>query len=233
VLLVTPPTSTVLVLSSQPLVAALLGMLLDLLGYRPVFAADGERPEDALQRQHPLFAVLIDGETEAAVSDAFFARAAQGRLGLAFFGVRGRTPALARLARDRGVPWFEVPLELQELSRAVEMAAASDWWRRRGERRASPGAAHADDGGLVFVDPVGRRWCVYDRRRGVDRRGSGEAEVQRVFVNDAGEEWTYRMAAQDVAGSGASGDGDDPPRLPSPAELQRQLELAVRVERGD
>jgi hypothetical protein len=226
--LVTPPTSTVLVLSAQPLVAALLGMLLDLLGYRPVFAADGERPEEALQRQHPLFGVLVDGDTEAAASDAFFARAAQGRVGLAFFGVRGRTPALAPLAHERGVPWFEVPLDLQELARAVEKAAASDWWRRRPERRAATCAGHAD-GGLVFVDPTGHRWCVYDRRRGVDRRSVGDAEVQRVFVNDAGEEWTYAM-------KGASGDvgaDDDPSRVPSPAELQRQLAHAVRVERGD
>jgi hypothetical protein len=226
--LVTPPTSTVLVLSSQPLVAALLGMLLDLLGYRPVFAADGERPEDALQRQHPLFGVLVDGDTEAAASDAFFARAAQGRVGLAFFGVRGRTPAHAPLARERGVPSFELPLDLQELSRAVEMAAASDWWRRRSERRATPHLEHAD-GGLVFVDPAGHRWSVYDRRRGVDRRAAGDSEVQRVFVNDAGEEWTYAMngASVDV------GTGADEPRVPSPAELQRQLEGAVRVERGD
>jgi hypothetical protein len=226
---VTPPTSTVLVLSSQPLVVALLGMLLDLLGYRAIFAATGELPEDALQRDQALAAVLVDGDVS--LSDAFFARAAQRRLGVALFGVHGRLPGnsrLARLAADRGIPSFEIPLDLQELSRAVERAAASDWWRRRPERRAAQKGESEREERLVFVDPVGRRWSVYDRRRGVDRRGAGDSEVQRVFVNDAGEEWAYELA-----GSRATDErSPDSLGVPSPAELQRQLDLAVRLEQG-
>jgi hypothetical protein len=228
--LVTPPTSTVLVLSPQPLVAALLGMLLDLLGYRAVFAAPEEQPEDALGRDNLLVAVLVDGDV--ALSDAFFARAAQRRLGVALFGVHGRPPGharLARLAADRGIPSFELPLDLQELSHAVERAAASDWWRRRPERRAAPREESDEQERLVFVDPVGRRWSVYDRRSGVDRRGAGDGEVQRVFVNDEGEEWAFQLE-----GSRAVDERPvDTLRVPSPAELQRQLDLAVRVERGD
>ena len=225
--LVTPATPTVLVLSMQPLVAALLGMLLDLLGYRPVFAGEGERLEDVLLRHPSLFVALLDGDTEEAVSDAFFARAAQAKLGLAVFGVQGRAPRLARGARDRGVPWFEVPIGLQDLSRAVELAAASDWWRRRSERRAA--GSEGGDGRLVFVDPHGRRWSVYDRRSGVDRRGAGEAEVQRVFVDESGGEWACELTPGDRAGD----EGPSAARVPSPAELQRQLERAVRVGRAD
>lgn len=222
----TPATSTVLVLSEQPLVAALLGMLLELLGYRPAFAEAGERPEDALRRARPLFVVLLDQEMDAAVSDVFFARA-RSKIGLAVFGVRDRADRLAQLARERGVPWFEVPLGLEELSRAVKLAAASDWWRRRPERRATDGRGArtevGSDGRLAFIDLGGRRWSVFDRRRSVDRRGAGTPMLYRVFVNEAGEEWACPL------GPPARGHENDGAGTPSPEELQRQLDRAVRV----
>jgi CheY-like chemotaxis protein len=228
---VTPATSTVLVLSEQPVVAALLGMLLDLIGYRPAFADDGERPEEALRRVRPVFVVLLDQEMEAAASDVFFARAAQHKVGLAVFGPRARSDRLAELAHERGVPWFEVPLDLESLVRAVEMAAASDWWRRRPDRRSGAPAEGTEarterdaDGRLVFVDPEGRRWSVYDRRRTVDRRGAGRPILHRFFVNEAGEEWAVPLAAARGGAGASAGEG-----APSPEELQRQLERASRV----
>ena len=214
--------------------AALLGMLLDLIGYRAAFAEDGERPEEALRRVRPVFVVLLDQEMEAAASDVFFARAAQHKVGLAVFGPRARSDRLAELARERGVPWFEVPLDLQSLARAVEMAAASTWWRRRPDRRAEtpadasvgtePRTERDTDGRLIFVDPEGRRWSVYDRRRSVDRRGAGRPILHRFFVNEAGEAWAIPLAG----GGGTEGDpgGDG---VPSPEELRRQLERASRV----
>ena len=222
----TPATSTVLVFSEQPLVAALLGMLLELLGYQPAFAGAGERPEEALRRVRPVFVVLLDQEMDAAVSDVFFARAAQHKVGLAVFGVHARADRLALLARERGVPWFEVPLDLQAFARAVEMAASSDWWRRRPERRAVPRTERGSDGRLVFIDPGGRRWAVFDRRRSVDRRGAGTPVLHRFFVNEKGEEWACLLGAEEQVERDAS---EAPRDAPSAEELQRQLRRAVRV----
>ncbi len=213
------------------MVAALLGMLLDLIGYRPAFAETGERPEEALRRVRPVFVVLLDQEMEAAASDVFFARAAQHKVGLAVFGPRAGGDRLAELARRRGVPWFEVPLDLESLVRAVEKAAASSWWRRRPERRSgarvdgtAPRTERNVDGRLVFVDPEGRRWSVYDRRHTVDRRGAGRPILHRFFVNESGEAWAVPLTGAVDGEDAASADG-----VPSPQELQRQLERASRV----
>src|SRR5256885_1985747 len=71
-----PHQTRVLVLARESVLAALIGMLLELEDYDPVFAEPGERPEDAIRRLRPPLIVMLDGEIDAASSDLFYARAA-------------------------------------------------------------------------------------------------------------------------------------------------------------
>ena len=85
------------------------------------------------------------------------------------------------------------------------------------ERR-SPHTAPGPDGSLIFGDREGGRWQVYDRRSG-ERRGSyapGQASgFDRIFINEAGEEWSYALRAEELIDETAF-------------TLERQLARAVR-----
>lgn len=184
---------------------ALIGLLVELADFTPVFAEEGERPEDALNRVRPVFVVVVDDTLEVVRSDLFFARAAQRKIGLAVFAGRGSGRELESAIGARGIPYFELPIEVDSLARILRTAASTEWWQRGGDRRALPAAERDGDDGLVFVDRTGRRWQVYDRR-GSDRRqrtpdGDGAApgtSTTRVFVNEAGECVATAIAAHEV-----------------------------------
>jgi CheY-like chemotaxis protein len=101
----------VLVLSDQPMAAALLGMLLELEGYEPAFARRGESPEAALARIRPLLVVLVDHALDVAKSDLFLARAARRQIGVVLFGTDGAASGPPAWARTRRVPWFRMPAD--------------------------------------------------------------------------------------------------------------------------
>jgi hypothetical protein len=199
--------------------AALLGMLLELEGYEPAFVRQGERPEAALARVRPLLVVLIDQALDVARSDLFLARAARHQIGVVVFGAQDGGSGQAAWAQSRRVPWFRMPGDGAELRRAIEASIGSfRLWRTDVERR-RPRTETAADGTLIYHDRAGRRWQVYDRRSGVDRRQSDTpaGSGHRAFVSEAGEEWRVEMAATDFLDE-------------SPAALEKQLARATRTE---
>jgi hypothetical protein len=163
---------------------ALLGLLVELAGFTPIFAAEGERPEDALARVRPTLVVLVDDTLDAARSDMFFARAAQRRVALAVFPGRASRRELKTRTGERGIPYFELPTDAADLARVIRTAASTAWWKRNGDRRALPAAERASEGGLFFVDRAGRRWQVYDRRGSERRQREGDGEMTRLFVSE-------------------------------------------------
>jgi hypothetical protein len=201
--------------------AALLGMLLELEGYEPAFARDGEGPEAAFARVKPLLVVLVDQALDVAKSDLFLARAARRQVGIVMFGAHAVSTEPA-WARSRRVPWFRMPVDSAALRRAIEESTASfRLWRTGTERRRHRTETDAD-GTLIYHDQAGRRWQVYDRRSGERRQGGrapagADAAGDRTFVNDAGERWRVDMVAADFL--------DD-----SPAGLEKQLARATRAE---
>ena len=208
----------VLLLTADPVVAALLGLIAESADYVPAFAAEGERAEDAVERVRPVFVVLVDGALEAADSDLFYARAAKRRVGLAVFRPEGRDDFPSG-ARRRGVPCVTVPMGVGALEAVLEQAAASRWWERTDRRRA-PHAVHGADGSLLLVDGAGSQWRVYDRR-GSDRRhapAGDAAGVERHFVGEGGETRVYVMHT-----------GDSEANLA--VDLARQLDRAMPAER--
>lgn len=165
--------------------AALVGWYVELAKLEPAFASPGERPEDALSRVKPLLVVLVDAETEEAISDLFAARASRRRVGIALFA--GTDDVAARdWASRHAVPFFKLPVDLEAFGRVLDQAARSARENRRiPDRRDEPLTDQAVDGTLRLLDAQGRSWYVYDRRAG-DRRGAGYS--YRAFVSADGVE---------------------------------------------
>lgn len=184
----------VLVLADGPVVAALIGMLVETTGRMPVFANPDEVPTDALDRTRPTAAVIIDASLSAAESDLFFAAAAKWNVGVAVFGPETTARRIAEIAGGRRIPWFTMPPSAEQLANALDIAIGADRRQGDGERRAtSSEAIVAPDGTRILRDRNGQRWMVYDRRMSADRRvserdtGEHDAVTVRVFVSDAGE----------------------------------------------
>lgn len=194
--------SRILVLAREPIVAALVGMLVEMVGRTPVFAESDEAPSDALLRLRPLAVLLVDASIDAARSDLFFAIAARHGVRIAVFGDDRRARSLAEIAGHRRIPWFTIPPTLDELTVAINAAAGDRRVSRQPDRRA-PSAVTAVDGTRILSDPEGTRWMVYDRRVATDRRAVSDSST-RVFISDAGELRELGVSATDLEVSAAS-----------------------------
>jgi DNA-binding NtrC family response regulator len=203
----------ILIFADQPVVAALVGMLIELTGRNPVFPQPGERPVDALRRVRPLAVVLVDVTLDEARSDILFAAAARNHVGTVIFGPANRAREIASIAGERGIPWFIAPPELDELAAALDLAAGVE--QRRAADRRQAEAHVAPDGTSIYRDESGRRWMVYDRRGGSDRREPDRGDtMDRVFVSEAGQRFACALESKEAADT-------------SPSALGRQLARAV------
>ena len=199
----------VLVLADGPVVAALIGMLVETTARTPVFANPDEVPSDALERTRPTAAVIIDVSLGSVDSDLFFAAAAKWNIGVAVFGPESIARRIAEIAGDRRIPWFTMPPTADQLSRALEVATDGDRRRTEADRRSAIGPASeavvAPDGTRILRDSRGQRWMVYDRRVASDRRASpGGPIAVRVFVSDEGESRECGLGEQEVRQASAS-----------------------------
>lgn len=122
------PHAAVLVIASEPVIATLLGLLVELEGFTPVYPEPGERPEDAVARLLAPLIILLDGELEAARSDLFFARAERARAHVVLVAPPFATDDVQRLARARGIPCLSLPTD-----RAAVGELLRDVKRRVGE----------------------------------------------------------------------------------------------------
>ena len=112
-----------LIVAGDPMVAALLGILLDPGRHEPVYPQPSERPEDAIVRLRPPLAILLDGELESASSDLFLARADRARATLLLFAPPSTNGSSVRaLAEQRGMPCFSLPVDRASLTRLLDEA---------------------------------------------------------------------------------------------------------------
>ena len=115
-----PERLRVLIVAGDPMVAALLGMLLDPARHEPVYPQPGERPEDAVARLRPPLAILLDCDLEEARSDLFLARAERARAALLFFTPPAGSDVTRTLAAERGVPCIALPVDRAALTRILD-----------------------------------------------------------------------------------------------------------------
>jgi hypothetical protein len=167
---------SVLVIATDPMLAAIVGVLVESTNLRVAFPDDGERAEDALARIKPLAAVLVDAAADESASDVFVARARKRRMPVLLFGRRQRIEERRAWVHSNAMPTFVLPDDtaaLQLVLRTFPESRASRDRRSRTDGAQGPSA--------TFLDPKGTRWAVYDRR--ADDRGS----VRRRFVSESGE----------------------------------------------
>ena len=192
--------------------AALVGLLIELVRYEPVFARPDESPEEAIRRVRPFLVLLLDGSVEEATSDVFHARLKGTPMAL--FATPRTEHVVRAIANARSLPWFTLPVSTEVLGRVI-LEAVAGASTRSGRDRRQPTAHHAADGALIFRDRNGGEWRVYDRR-GSDRRATSSTHMgYRTFVNHAGEEWWYELPLEEVVEY-------------SPSVLERQLSAAVK-----
>jgi hypothetical protein len=182
----------VLIIASDPLLAALVGGLVELTRLRAAFLENDERPEEALARVKPLAAILVDAYTDEAVSDLFLARARRRRIRVLMFGSREAVGRREEWASRSGIPAFKLPDGVAALQTALEELLQEKGLYRRGERRAS--AERDPDGVVILDDGKGTRWTVYDRRSADRRRNL----IDRSFVSDRGEVRHCDVALEDA-----------------------------------
>ena len=211
------------------MLAAFLGMLLELDAYEPVFAEPGELAEDALTRVRPVLVILLHNEIDAARSDLFFARASRAGAKVVLFGaVDDIGRPVSELARERRLPFFLMPVERGELRSVIndvlrEIARGTPrFTRAASDRRVAARSYDDEDGNFVFSDDSGHLWHVYDRRA-TERRAHpvDMTDVSyRAFINESGEEKRYRPRNRESI------------ELSIDA-LSRQLALATAPEAGE
>lgn len=189
----------VLILSPHVMTSALVGWYVELAKLEPAFAAPGERPEDALARVKPLLVILIDAESEDAISDLFAARALKREIGLALFSGSGEETPAREWAKRHDLPFFRLPVDLEAFGRVLDQAArAARDDRRLADRRQGPMTDRAVDGTLLLVDAQGRSWYVYDRR-GQDRRAVATGQPYRAFIGPDGTELRALLRDEEFA----------------------------------
>lgn len=198
----TPANATrkILIVAGDPLLAALLGGLVELARFEAAFSRPQERAHDALARVKPLAAILVEANDDFVESDLFLARARRGNVEVLLFGSAALIRARREWATAQQVKTFQLPDDVERLQASLDHlrnganADARGHVVRGGSRR----AAHTErdqEGTLIFDDGKGTRWSVYDRR-GNDRRQSA---VDRQFVSSTGEVWHCAMSEEEAA----------------------------------
>ena len=112
----------VLIVAAHPVLAAALGLAVELEGACPCFPAPHERLEEALLRLRPTL-LLLDVEHGAAGEDETYRCAADSGSQLVLVGPARRPHRLLRLAERRGMQALALPAELSELRALLPSAA--------------------------------------------------------------------------------------------------------------
>lgn len=113
----------VLVLSSDPLAAALLGAAIELAGHSPRFAQSDETARAALLRVRPRL-VLVDCDHEDACSDAFIGPALMTGSRLLLFRSRRTRRDVSELSDRLGLRVVDMPMEHEPLTRLLHQMLA-------------------------------------------------------------------------------------------------------------
>ena len=113
-----PRRVAVLVLSSDPLAAALLGAAIELAGFAPYFPRSNESARAALLRARPRL-VVVDCDHEEGCSDAFIGPALMTGSRVLLFRSRRTIHDTSELSTRLGLSVAEMPMDHGPLSRLL------------------------------------------------------------------------------------------------------------------
>ena len=104
----------VLILSSDAVAAALLGALVETLGYLVRFYHPPDHPDDALRRERPTVA-LVDCEDPTVMNDELLGRARMRGVSVIIFATAHALSRMQRLASEHEIETLLMPTTLDRL----------------------------------------------------------------------------------------------------------------------
>ena len=111
----------ILILSSDAVAAALLGALIETLGYSVTFARPPERYEDSIRRVRPRVC-LVDGTDPGMHGEGFLGRAAMRGISVVVFGSAEALERVRMLALEYAIDTIIVPPDTGALATTLERA---------------------------------------------------------------------------------------------------------------
>lgn len=109
----------VLIVAPDPLLAALIGVVVERSRLRPVFPAEGEGPDAALDREKPLVAIVLEATADAAESELFIKRARKRNLRVLLFGSQAAVAPRRAAADGHGADAFAFPEDFPRFMTAL------------------------------------------------------------------------------------------------------------------
>ena len=113
--------TTILILSSDSVAAALIAALIETLGYVVKFAAIPEMVEDSIRRWRPTIC-LVDGADPAFCNAAVLGRAQMRGISVVVYGTSGALDEIRGLVTDGGIETLHMPADAAGLDEAFARA---------------------------------------------------------------------------------------------------------------
>lgn len=113
-----------LIVSSDAVAAALVGALVETLGYTVRFHRPPEDPSEALRRERPDVA-MIDGSDQLLISDAVLGHAAMRGIAVVVFGSSEALEGLRSLAQRHSIHTLIAPPTLDSTSALLNRVLAA------------------------------------------------------------------------------------------------------------
>jgi DNA-binding NtrC family response regulator len=113
----------ILILSSDAVAAALVGALVETLGYSVRFHQPPEDPTETIRRARPDVAML-DGDDQLMISDEVLGHAAMRGISVVVFGSREALDGIRALARTHRIHTLIAPPSLQDTSNLLSQVLA-------------------------------------------------------------------------------------------------------------
>lgn len=118
-----PGRHVVLILSPDVVAAALVGALVETLGYLVRFFTPPETPDEALRRTRPSVA-MIDCEDPTLVNTEVLGRARMRGVSVLMFGSGAAIAGVQQLAQEHALGTVIMPASLEELDESLRAAIA-------------------------------------------------------------------------------------------------------------
>jgi len=118
-----PGKQVVLILSSDAVAAALLGALVETLGYLVRFFHPPELPDTALRREKPAVA-MVDCDDPTVMTDETLGHAKMRGVSVVMFGSPDALRRVRQLALDHALDTLIMPASLEQLDDTLRKAVA-------------------------------------------------------------------------------------------------------------
>lgn len=119
-----PGRQVVLVLSADVVAAALLGALIETLGYLVRFVIPPESPDDAMRRTKPAVA-MVDCDDPSVMNGEVLGRARMRGINVVIFGTPAALARVRETAAEHALEELMMPMALDQLDETLRRAVSN------------------------------------------------------------------------------------------------------------